>query len=452
MKKFVLLMLTCGMFANSFSQVEIADKTITAPDKWVITPNKLKTTTGRLLMNNPAGSIWTIYIYTMADNKYVTSFAQSNNKGLFVIAPGEYRITLNNASVQNVLIKKGYDTKLKTGVLNVTDNDVWYLYDESGEIFCISGNKPEKLLMPEGKYILKVGETQRNIAVIGDVLAAAPKEENYSSLKWEITPIMNDEKSMVTENGLIDLKFPGDTTWKMKISKTGFQDILLTAADYRINKTFANEISYPLPAGDYTITLNRIKLEKVPIESGNKTRIRTGLVKINAVYDTAKLSDFSEQHIPYLNKLKWYVYDKAIPFSPHTYYIAGEGSSSVAIPIGRYGIKIWGSYPVDKITVTDKSVTSLDVMMGIVSVGTTPEPNDPYIQWWIFDGDSTVNTEYFCGNSIFCGGNRNVKRIGLPAGRYLIRAGVHIEKHFELAGCKEITIEKNTCTINIYCY
>lgn len=136
-----------------------------ATDKWVISANNLKGSTGRILFNNPAGSIWTIYIYTMADKKYITSYSESNNKGVVVVLPGEYRITLNDVPVLNVPVKKGHDTKIKCGTLSVVSQGVWYLYDETGTTSYTSGNKAKIMPVPVGTYKLEINGQKQTIVI-----------------------------------------------------------------------------------------------------------------------------------------------------------------------------------------------------------------------------------------------------------------------------------------------
>jgi hypothetical protein len=141
------------------------DSSKTDPGKWTIIPNNLKGATGRILMDNPAGSKWVVYIYAMADNKYITSAAESNNKGVFVLLPGEYKFTINNAPVLNVPVKKGHDTKLKCGTLDVVSEGVWYLNDETGKIYYTSGNQPTKMPLPVGTYTFKIGDMEQKVVI-----------------------------------------------------------------------------------------------------------------------------------------------------------------------------------------------------------------------------------------------------------------------------------------------
>ena len=149
--------------------------TATSPEKignpikedsaWNIKSNNLKSNSGRLIFNSPEGSIWVLYIYRMSDDKYVTSYANVNNKGVVSLPPGEYKITINDAPVLNVPIKSGHDTKLKTGVLDVDFEDVWYLYSEDKSDSHTSGNKPMKILLPVGRYLLEESGLGRVVVV-----------------------------------------------------------------------------------------------------------------------------------------------------------------------------------------------------------------------------------------------------------------------------------------------
>jgi hypothetical protein len=101
----------------------------------------------------------------MADDKYITSYANVNNKGSVIVSMGEYKITINNVPVLHVPIKKGHDTKLRCGVLNVVSQSYWDLSDETGKIFYTSNNGPMKMPVPIGKYTLNLGG-QKHVVVI----------------------------------------------------------------------------------------------------------------------------------------------------------------------------------------------------------------------------------------------------------------------------------------------
>jgi len=139
---------------------------ISSADKWTVKTNStLKGASGRLQFDNPAGSKWTLYIYNMADNKYITSYANVNNNGSVVVMPGEYKITINDVPVLNVPIKKGHDTKLKCGTLNVVSQSYWDLSDATGKTMFTSNNGPLKIPVPIGTYTFNLGG-QKQVVVI----------------------------------------------------------------------------------------------------------------------------------------------------------------------------------------------------------------------------------------------------------------------------------------------
>src|SRR5688572_25110827 len=149
MKKLLLLVLAIGMAANAFAQPEVSEK-------WVITPvTTMKGVLGRLDINFPADIERNILIYQQAENKFLRSV--SHNDKIFTIAPGEYRFTLTNVPVENVPIKKGHETRLKAGFLDIVSEGDWHLYDETKEKAYTSGNKPKKLPLPVGSYQVKLG-------------------------------------------------------------------------------------------------------------------------------------------------------------------------------------------------------------------------------------------------------------------------------------------------------
>lgn len=126
-------------------------------DKWVITPvATMKGVLGGLDINYPADVERDILIYQPADNKFITSV--SRNATSYTLAPGVYRFTLTNVPVENVPIKKGHVTRLKSGFLNIVSEGDWHLYNDTKQKAYTSGNKPKKLPLPIGSYQLKLGE------------------------------------------------------------------------------------------------------------------------------------------------------------------------------------------------------------------------------------------------------------------------------------------------------
>ncbi len=157
MKKLLLLALPYGMFVSALAQPEISKKNKTeVPDKWEITPvTNMKGVLGKLDINFPADVERNILIYQQSDKKFLRSV--SHNDKTYTIASGEYRFTLTTVPIDNVPIRKGHETRLKAGYLNLVSEGDWHLYDESKEKFYTSGNKPVKMVLPVGSYQLKLG-------------------------------------------------------------------------------------------------------------------------------------------------------------------------------------------------------------------------------------------------------------------------------------------------------
>ena len=81
MKRILSSALMLGIHISSLSQIDAVKNNITEPlSQYVITPNTLKTNTGRLLLNFPDQTVWTIYVYKMGDDNYITSYSHTNTR------------------------------------------------------------------------------------------------------------------------------------------------------------------------------------------------------------------------------------------------------------------------------------------------------------------------------------------------------------------------------------
>ncbi|MBK5273011.1 MAG: hypothetical protein JJE22_18580, partial [Bacteroidia bacterium] len=80
MKRILLSLLACGMFASTFAQIEISKKNNSeTSDKWVITTIPgMKGVLGRLDINFPADVERNILIYQQADNKFLRSVSRND--------------------------------------------------------------------------------------------------------------------------------------------------------------------------------------------------------------------------------------------------------------------------------------------------------------------------------------------------------------------------------------
>lgn len=124
-------------------------------DKWTIKSNtKIKGELGRVNMNFPRGVEWSIDFST-TENKFITNRSSySKHQPFYDVVPGNYNLTLNHITIENVSVEKGKETKLKTGFLHIISTRPWEIYSESKEKYYTSGNKPVKMALPAGRYLL----------------------------------------------------------------------------------------------------------------------------------------------------------------------------------------------------------------------------------------------------------------------------------------------------------
>jgi hypothetical protein len=278
MKKLLLQMLACGIFTGASAQTGINS------DKWVLKTNNLKASTGRVVIANKSRGQWTIYFYKMANNEYVTSFNQTNNKGIFVLQPGEYRITINDAEIMNVPVKKGHDTELKVGLLNVEHNDVWNLLDEDSDRFVTSGNQPTLLLMPVGNYTMNVGDIKK-VVTVTEATVVASQVLDYP--QFALYPVTGDGGTLQMPPNSSAFAYPLEFVIHIRKAEPGNE--LIFQCGY--TPYGACQASQPLPEGKYNIHHIPIRygslydpvgtfiVRNVLIKKGYETRLKFGYVE-----------------------------------------------------------------------------------------------------------------------------------------------------------------------------
>ena len=121
--------------------------------------------------------------------------------------------------------------------------------------------------------------------------------------KWVINKV--NEKS---DNGNLFVELPKDTKWDMTIYAADSSKVL--------SNTMLQQ-NFPLPPGSYDLEINHIWVKGVPVEKGNNTRLRTGILKIR-------------------NKTPWTLYDEA----KQKVLINGSSEEIRGLPIGKYKLTI----------------------------------------------------------------------------------------------------------------
>ena len=121
--------------------------------------------------------------------------------------------------------------------------------------------------------------------------------------KWVINKV---NATTSTGNLLIDL--PKDTKWDITIYKADSSKVL---SNTMLQKEFT------LSPGSYDLEINHIKITGVPVEKGNNTRLKAGVL-----------------HIP--NKTPWTLYDEA----KQKVLINSSSTEARGLPIGKYKLTI----------------------------------------------------------------------------------------------------------------
>jgi hypothetical protein len=131
---------------------------------------------------------------------------------------------------------------------------------------------------------------------------AAPGSENTTE-KWVINKV---NATTSTGNLLIDL--PKDTKWDITIHPAG---------DSKVLSNTMLHTSFELQPGLYDLEINHIWIKEVPVEKGNDTRLKAGILHIK-------------------NKTPWTLYDEA----KQNVLINSSSEEERGLPIGKYKLTI----------------------------------------------------------------------------------------------------------------
>ena len=121
--------------------------------------------------------------------------------------------------------------------------------------------------------------------------------------KWVINKV-----NAKTDNGNLLIDLPKDTKWDITIYTVGSSKVL--------SNTML-QTSFALPPGLYDLEINHIWIKAVPVEKGNDTRLKAGVLHIR-------------------NKTPWTLYDEA----KQKVLINGSSEEERGLPIGKYKLTI----------------------------------------------------------------------------------------------------------------
>jgi hypothetical protein len=123
----------------------------------------LKGATGKLFLKLPADAEFIINkVLASGDKKYIGQFFKGDNIGLF---PGSYDVYIYGAEVPNVKIQKGAETRLKVGVLNLTDALDYRVYGPNGNTYVELFTGPKKVGLPVGLYSVTVSGQSQEVTI-----------------------------------------------------------------------------------------------------------------------------------------------------------------------------------------------------------------------------------------------------------------------------------------------
>jgi len=144
------------------------------------------------------------------------------------------------------------------------------------------------------------------IAIGGIFVACKNKNEdtpeNFAE-KWVIKKVNAN-----TETGNLYVTLPKDTKWDLTIYNAGSDKVL--------SNTML-QTNFPLQPGLYDLEINHIWIKGVPVEKGNDTRLKTGILRIR-------------------DKTPWTLYDEA----KQKVLVNGSSSETRGVPIGKYKLTI----------------------------------------------------------------------------------------------------------------
>lgn len=273
MKRILLSLLTCSICVSTFAQIDTSKKIRPGnSDKWEIVKGNTKAVKSKLFVSLPEDAHWDMTIYAAGSNKVLSNTLVKKE---FLLLPGSYDLEINKIRINGVPVEKGNNTRVKAGILNVTANGPWTLYDETHQTVLINTYYEQKRGLPVGKYTLYMNGQSENIEIKDEFQLT----EHIESPHYEITPL----EAMAAGMGKLSINIPKDTT--MLVGDKWVTIPLLIRDTVKIRMSSSSntytivELPKYLAVKTYEIRLNNIGFT-VPVKSGQETRIKAGYLVI----------------------------------------------------------------------------------------------------------------------------------------------------------------------------
>ena len=184
---------------------------------------------GTLHADVPVNVEYAIKIYNLPDHTLLYNSDQQRN---FTLFPGTYDIEISGMAVKNIPVDKGRDTRIKAGVLNMSYNLPWTLYDENKLKILYKSSLPKKVEFPKGIYQVKISGTSYLIEIKdGETL-------DYDSTKPFVLPQKIDS---IDSNAISKIQQPNISD-SNKISQPKKLNITDSANNKLINQEVINDL------------------------------------------------------------------------------------------------------------------------------------------------------------------------------------------------------------------
>ncbi len=131
-------------------------------EKWVITKTNSKAGTGKLFVELPAGTEFDVTLYAAGSTKVLSNTMLQQS---FSLLPGSYDLEINHIKITAVPVEKGNSTRLKTGLLLISNPTTWTLYDEAKQKVLLNSTSAQRRGLPIGKYKLNIMKQDVDIEI-----------------------------------------------------------------------------------------------------------------------------------------------------------------------------------------------------------------------------------------------------------------------------------------------
>lgn len=142
---------------DSTNRLKQPSNTLIIEKNWEIRQNSSnKNGIGKILVNVPKEVECIITISQAKTGKEVYYSGELTKQRIFTLMPGLFDVKISGYMLKNVPVQKGMDTKVRVGILNVANQDIWTLYDENKSQQVYFSPTAKKIGLPIGIYQIEI--------------------------------------------------------------------------------------------------------------------------------------------------------------------------------------------------------------------------------------------------------------------------------------------------------